>query len=73
MHQEATATERVGLFFWSEPQNVGAMFGGIYRRPSDRPVSLRDGADVRDGLHIGIVLAVTGSGISGSNVLAVLL
>lgn len=71
VHEEADAAVRVGRRFGIEFQYIRAMIVAVDGRPGDRPVATRDGADVGDVLHSGIVLAFAGAGVPGGDVLAV--
>src|SRR5579863_152760 len=72
VHQEATAAEGIGAGVRFEPNDERAMIRGIERRANDNPAALRDGTDIGDGLHGGIVFAVIESGVARSFKLTVL-
>lgn len=73
VHEEAAAAVGVGRRFGIAFQYIWAMIFAVDGRPGDRPVAMRDEADVGDVLHGGIVLAFAGAGAPGGDVLAVLL
>ena len=62
--QEAAAAEQVGADARLKPQGVWTMIRRVERRADDDPGALRDGADARDALHRGIILAVIESRVA---------
>lgn len=57
MHEESATAKSFGAGCRVQFQDVGAVIGGIDGRACDRPIALRDGADVGNILKRGIVLA----------------
>jgi hypothetical protein len=72
VHEKATAAEGVGAGVRCQRQHIRTVFRGIHRRSADGPVTLRNWADVLDGLHRGIVLALVSPGVSGGDKIAIL-
>jgi len=72
MHKKATAAEGFCFVLRSQPQDVGTMFGRVYWWSGNCLISLRNRTDVSDGLHLGVILSLSGSGIAGCHMLPVL-
>lgn len=71
MHEEAAAAVGFGGRRGIEFQHIWAMIFAVDGRPGDRPIATRDGSDVGNIVHRGIVLAIVGTGVAGGDVLAI--
>jgi len=73
VHQEPAAAKRLGVWFRLEPQNIRPVIRAISWQSADPPLSTGDGAYLGDILHARIILARARPGISGANMVAILL